>query len=93
MDFPFHSPHKFRHGFAVFSLKMCKDIADMKAVSMNLMHSNLSITDGVYGVLSSYDVGMRISQLSMKLDYEEMSKNEMIKQLTKIIEQLRNEDN
>lgn len=33
---PYHSPHKFRHGFAVFSLKICEDIADMKAVSMNL---------------------------------------------------------
>ncbi len=54
---PYHSPHKFRHGNAVYSLKQSQDVADLKAVSQNLMHSNLSITDGVYGMLSNQDVG------------------------------------
>jgi integrase len=45
---PYHSPHKFRHGNAVYSLKQAKDIASLKAISQNLMHSNLSITDGIY---------------------------------------------
>ncbi len=60
---PYHSPHKFRHGFAVFSLKQAKDIADFKAISQNLMHSSLSITDGVYGMFSDQDVGARIGAL------------------------------
>jgi integrase len=59
----YHSPHKFRHGNAVYSLKQCQDVADFKAVSQNLMHSNLSITDGVYGMLSEGDVGQRIAHL------------------------------
>ena len=60
---PYHSPHKFRHGNAVYSLKQAKDIAELKAVSQNLMHSNLSITDGVYGMLSDRDIKGRITGL------------------------------
>jgi integrase len=60
---PYHSPHKFRHGNAVYSIKLAKDIADLKAVSQNLMHSNLSITDGVYGVRSETDIRGRILEL------------------------------
>jgi hypothetical protein len=32
-------------------------IPKLKAISQNLMHSSLTITDGVYGVLSGQDVG------------------------------------
>ena len=62
---PYHSPHQFRHGHAVYALKQAQDVADLKAVSMNLMHSNLSITDGVYGILSEQDVHKRISTLGI----------------------------
>ena len=60
---PYHSPHKFRHGNAVYSIMRTKDIAGLKAVSQNLMHSNLSITDGVYGVLSENNVKEQIKIL------------------------------
>lgn len=60
---PYHSPHKFRHGHAVYALKHSKDIGQFKAVSQNLMHSNLSITDGIYGMLSDLDVQQRIAAL------------------------------
>ncbi|MCJ7433616.1 MAG: hypothetical protein MUO77_09030 [Anaerolineales bacterium] len=59
----YHSPHKFRHGHAVYALKNAKDVPALKAVSQNLMHSNLSITDGVYGILSDLDVKDQISAL------------------------------
>lgn len=58
-----HSPHKFRHGHAVYALKMAKDVSALKAVSQNLMHKNLSITDGMYGVLSEIDVRQQIASL------------------------------
>jgi integrase len=61
---PHHSPHKFRHGFATYALKRCKDVADLKAVSQNLMHSSLQVTDSIYSILSSDDVGKRIARLS-----------------------------
>ena len=37
---------------AVYALKKVKDVPALKAVSQNLIHSNLSITDGVYGIFS-----------------------------------------
>lgn len=61
---PYHSPHKFRHGNAVYSLKNAKDISMLKAISQNLMHANLSVTDGVYGVLSEADVKDQIEKLT-----------------------------
>ncbi len=66
---PHHSPHKFRHGNAVYSIKQSKDLADLKAVSQNLMHSNVSITDGIYGLLSIKDIGKRISNLNSSSNY------------------------
>ena len=60
---PYHSPHKFRHGNAVYVLEHCKDVADYKAVSQNLVHADLSITDRIYSVLSNDEVGARIANL------------------------------
>jgi hypothetical protein len=42
---------------------MAKDVSALKAVSQNLMHNNLTITDGVYGVLSEIDVRRQIAEL------------------------------
>ncbi len=61
---PYHSPHKFRHGHAVYALKLTQTVGDLKAVSQNLMHANLSITDGVYGILSADDTRERITRLT-----------------------------
>ena len=58
---PYHSPHKFRHGNAVYSLKMAKNMAALKVISQNLIHSNISITDGVYGIFSDKDIKNQIS--------------------------------
>lgn len=63
MGLPYHSPHKFRHGHAVYALSMTKDVATLMAVSQNLMHENLAVTDGVYGVLSDTNVMRQIYQL------------------------------
>jgi len=60
---PYHSPHKFRHGHAVYALKRAKDVSAPKAISQNLMHQNLTITDGVYGILSDADVRNQIAAL------------------------------
>lgn len=52
----YRSPHKLRHGFAVYALKRARTVEQMKAVSQNLMHSNMGITDGIYGRLVDDDV-------------------------------------
>ncbi len=67
MRLPYHSPHKFRHDHAVYALKKAKHVPALKAVSQNLMHSNLSITDRVYGVLSANDVRGQIAALGQKI--------------------------
>jgi len=64
VNLPYHSPHKFRHGFAVYSLKHAKDISQLKAISQNMMHANISITDGIYGGLSVSDVKDQITSLT-----------------------------
>ncbi len=52
---PYKSPHKLRHGHAVYGVKHARSIAELKAVSQNLMHSSIEITDGVYGNLTNED--------------------------------------
>lgn len=49
------SPHKFRHGHAVYGLKRARNMQEWKAVSQNLMHSNTGITDAIYGNLVADD--------------------------------------
>lgn len=64
VNLPYHSPHKFRHGFAVYALKKAQDMGDFKAISQNMMHSNLSVTDDIYGIFSEGEVKNRITGLN-----------------------------
>ena len=52
----YKSPHKIRHGFGVYGVKNAKDIKEMKAISQNMMHANMGITDGLYGKLAEDDL-------------------------------------
>lgn len=47
----------------MYGLKNAKDIGDLKAVSQNLMHSSLNITDGIYGMLSDDNIKQRIDNI------------------------------
>jgi integrase len=62
----YKSAHKFRHGHAVYALKKCNSMEEFKSVSMNLMHSNMGITDSIYGKLVEDDVQKTIIGLSKK---------------------------
>ena len=59
----YYSPHKVRHGHAVYALKQARDLADMKAISQNLSHSDMRTTESIYAVLGPEDVGDKIGQL------------------------------
>jgi integrase len=61
---PYKSPHKFRHGHAVYALQHARTMADYKAVSMNLMHEDIRVTDGIYAPLISNEVKQRVTQLT-----------------------------
>jgi integrase len=68
VDLQYKSPHKFRHGHAVYGLLHAQTMADYKAVSMNLMHDSIEITDSTYAPMLSSDVQERIVGLSKKND-------------------------
>jgi len=86
---PKFTPHQLRHGNAVYSLKMCKDVADLKAVSQNLGHSSLAVTDGVYGILPKEDVFERISSLGKGTEDHLKNKTDIAEQLENIAAELR----
>ena len=73
----YQSPHKLRHGHVVHALKQARNMAELKAISQNIMHSSVVITDQVYGKLITNDVkdiigdlgtGTRDSTLSDKIN-------------------------
>lgn len=47
----FKSPHKFRHGNAVYGISRCKNMGEYQSLSRNLMHSSVVVTDKYYSVL------------------------------------------
>lgn len=62
----YKSPHKLRHGHAVYGIKHARDMRELKAISQNLMHSSISITDGIYGNLKNEDIMETIAGLASK---------------------------
>jgi len=63
----YHSPHKFRHGRIHYGSAHAKTIEDFKAVSMNVMHSSMKITDEFYSNLNDGEVQNRISSLGKEI--------------------------
>jgi len=62
-DVPYRSPHALRHGHVVWSLMQARTLSDLKAISQNVMHSSVTITDGTYGNLVSDSVRNTIARL------------------------------
>ena len=60
---PYHSPYKFRHGHIQYGLKYSKSIEDFKAISMNVMHSSMEITDEFYSNISYSELRNKIQSL------------------------------
>lgn len=57
----FKSPHKIRHGHGVYGVRKARDMAQLKALSQNMMHANVGITDGIYGNLPEDEVASILS--------------------------------
>jgi hypothetical protein len=74
----YHSPHKFRHGHIHYGSAHANTIEDYKAVSMNVMHSSMKITDEFYSNLNDGEVQSRIGSLGkgtqIKTDNEEVAR-------------------
>jgi|WetSurMetagenome_2_1015567.scaffolds.fasta_scaffold10865_4 site-specific recombinase XerC len=57
------SSHKLRHGHAVYAIQQVATVADMKAVSQNLMHASMVTTESIYATLTGVQVSDRIAAL------------------------------
>ena len=64
----YKSAHKFRHGHAVYGLQHAHTMADYKAVSLNLMHEDVKITDQIYAPILTDEVSQRIAGMSGQND-------------------------
>lgn len=62
-DVLYKSPHKLRHGHVVYALKLARNMGELKAISQNVMHASVTITDQVYGGLDDDDVRSTIARL------------------------------
>jgi site-specific recombinase XerD len=84
------SPHKLRHGHVMHGLEHARNPADWKAISQNVMHSNLSTTDAIYGILKDDEVANRIARLggSEGGGGEAMGKEEILAQIQALAAQL-----
>ncbi|HRQ23284.1 MAG TPA: hypothetical protein PLF42_07635, partial [Anaerolineales bacterium] len=58
------SPHKYRHGYAIYGLQHCQTMAQYHALSRNLMHANIAITDERYVHLEEMERGKLLGQIS-----------------------------
>lgn len=61
---PYHSPHKFRHGHVHYLRERAKNAADVKAISLNVMHEDTHTTDIFYSSFKGDELKNRISSLS-----------------------------
>lgn len=62
-------------------------VPDLKAISQNLMHTCLSITDGIHAILSENEIGDRIARF---WENKPESTEAIIQQLETILEMLKN---
>lgn len=63
IDSPYQSAHKFRRGHAKWGLSHSKDIEQYKAVSLNLGHKSITITDQYYAKFNTQDRRRAIASL------------------------------
>jgi len=88
---PYMSPHKLRHGHVMHALTNAQTPADWKAISQNVMHSNLSTTDGIYGILQDSEVGNRIARLGGSgptMGGEHLSQSDILARIQALMAQL-----
>ena len=63
----YKSPHKFRHGHAVYGVERCNTMAEYQALSRNLMHDSIKTTDEIYAGIGLRERKNLISKLTEKL--------------------------
>lgn len=74
----YKSPHKIRHGYGVYGVKHAQTVEELKAISQNMGHESLSITDRLYSQLAGNEVKRVVVGLSRK--QEKISNEELYKE-------------
>lgn len=64
LSLPHKSPHKFRHGSALYGLRRCRVMEEYHLISRNLMHQDLTVTDQLYINFEDEDRGAAIQRIS-----------------------------
>jgi integrase/recombinase XerD len=59
----YYHPHTFRHLAVSLAFKQCKNAAELKAVSQNLGHSDVTTTMMIYGRLHDHEVAEIVGKL------------------------------
>jgi integrase len=77
------SPHKLRHGHIVYARNLAHDMAQLKAISQNVMHSSVLITDQVYAALTDNQVQNVIANLGQPRSAG--SREELVVQLIEML--------
>jgi integrase len=78
---PYRSAHKFRRGNLIHGLNHARTIDNYKAISENLMHNNITITDQYYGKFSDKDRRTKISELFNHNDSPKSKEDQLIEKL------------
>jgi len=60
-------------------------LAQLKAPSQNLMHSNISITDGIYGMLSNTDKKKLLSDFNPEQVEQSYDLNQKIDEILNLL--------
>lgn len=60
----YYPPHSLRHSHVVYALQQAKNMADLKAISQNVMHEDITITNKIYGGLPNETVKAKIAELT-----------------------------
>lgn len=84
----YHSPHKFRHGHIHYGLEHAESVAEFKAISLNVMHSDMRITDKFYSVLQDEKIKQTISNL--KKSNHPKDKDDLVNLLESVLSELKN---
>lgn len=66
LSLPHKSPHKFRHGSAVYGLRRCRVMEEYHFVSRNLMHQDITMTDQMYINLEDQERSEAIKRISSR---------------------------
>ena len=75
----YHSPHKFRHGHIHYATSHAQTIEEYKAISLNVMHSSMEITDQFYSNLNDGEIKEKISSLGKnKIQTNDFTQEEIL---------------